>query len=125
MKFCRYEYQLSEVSTVAVPEHLVATWGKQEIVVLYHPDAPFSIQELYDDVLPALGRQYKDDAAYFLTPIRLNLELVCRKQGLVAVLTFHHPFHRVTLEQMKHLKKLITSLSEKLPCEVIFGSDLL
>ena len=93
-------------------------------LVLYHPDAPFGIRELYDDILPALGKRYQESIAYFLTPVRLSLGFVRRDKGYVALLTFHQAYCDVTLEQMKYLKKMIGSMSEKYPCEVTFKPPL-
>lgn len=120
MQDSRYNYQLCQISTVRLPERLSDSTEKTLIEVLYHPDAPFSIRELYDDILPTLGQEYLDAAAYFQTPVPMSLVFVQREQDFIAILTFHRAFHDMTLVHMKWLKKVIASLSKKYPCEVAF-----
>ena len=120
MQPSRYDYTLCETVTVPIPKELAVASKFETVEVLYHPDAPFSIRELYDDILPALGQRYQEGIAYFLTPVRMSLEYVPLDKGFAAILTFDRAFYDVTLEQMKYLKKMIGSMSKKYPCEVIF-----
>lgn len=92
--------------------------------ILYHPDAPFSLRELHDDVLPFLGETYQAETTYFLTPVRLKLEYAHLEDGWVAVLALDCAFYDVTLEHMKYLKRAIGHLAKGHPCEVTFKRKL-
>ena len=88
MRQSRYDYSLCETSKTPIPQELAIASEFKTVEVLYHPDAPFSFRELYNDILPSLGESYEVDTAYFLTPIRMKLGYALSDEGYVAILTY-------------------------------------